>query len=80
MDIFNFTSDQGFFSRYLIYVSPSDILMFSLARIDLRQWSRQNPWICMNVSILLGGLVLMRGLITYRGILAAATYLHAPGF
>jgi len=77
-DIYTQNSDQGFFSRYLIYLTPADILMFSLASIDLRQWSRQNPWICMNVSILLGGLVIMRGLLTYRDILAAALYLHSP--
>jgi hypothetical protein len=59
---------------------PADILMFSLASFDLRQWSRQNFWVCMNVSIFLGGLVIMRGLMTYRDILAAATYLHSPNF
>ena len=79
VDLFTQNSDQGFFSRYLIYLTPPDILMFSLASLDLRQWSRPNPWICMNVSIFLGGMVIMRGLITYRMILALATYLHAPG-
>jgi len=79
-DLFNINSDHGFFSRYLIYMVPADILMFSLASFDLRQWSRQNFWVCMNVSIFLGGLVIMRGLMTYRDILAAATYLHSPNF
>jgi len=78
IDIFTQNSNFGFFSRYLIYLAPADILMFSLASFDLRQWSRPNPWICMNVSILLGGLVIMRGLMTYRDILAAALYLHTP--
>ncbi len=78
VDIFTKNSQQGFFSRYLIYVTPADILMFSLASVDLRRWSRSNPWICMNVSIVLGGLVILRGLMTYRDILASATYLHSP--
>ena len=78
IDLFTLNSQQGFFSRYLIYLTPVDILMFSLASVDLRQWSRQNPWVCMNVSIFLGGLVIIRGLMTYRDILAAATYLHSP--
>jgi hypothetical protein len=77
-DLFTQNSQQGFFSRYLIYLTPADILMFSLASFDLRRWSRQAPWICMNVSIFLGGLVIIRGLMTYREILAAATYLHSP--
>jgi hypothetical protein len=78
VDLFTVNSQQGFFSRYLIYLTPADILMFSLAGFDLRQWSRQNPWVCLNVSIFLGGLVFVRGLMTYREILAAATYLHSP--
>jgi hypothetical protein len=78
VDLFTLNSQQGFFSRYLIYLTPVDILMFSLASLDLRQWSRQNPWVCLNVSIFLGGLVIIRGLMTYREILAAATYLHSP--
>ena len=79
VDLFTLNSQQGFFSRYLIYLVPADILMFSLASIDLRQWSRFNHWVWMNVSIFLGGLVVMRGLMTYRDILASAIYLHAPG-
>jgi hypothetical protein len=79
VDLFTKNSGQGFFSRYLIYLAPPDILMFSLASFDLRQWSRQNPWICLNVSIILGGLVIVRGLMTYREILASAIYLHSPG-
>jgi hypothetical protein len=78
-DLFTPHSQQGFFSRYLIYLTPADILMFSLASFDLRQWSRQNFWICTNVSIFLGGLVVIRGLMTYRDILASALYLHSPG-
>jgi len=77
VDLFTKNSDQGFFSRYLIYITPADILMFSLASFDLRQWSRPYPWICMNVSIFLGGLVIIRGLMTYREILASAMYLHS---
>jgi hypothetical protein len=79
VDLFTENSQFGFFSRYLIFITPADILMFSFASIDMRRWSRPNPWVCMNVMILLGGLVVMRGLMTYRAILAAATYLHAPG-
>ena len=78
VDLFTQNSQQGFFSRYLIYLTPVDILMFTLASFDLRQWSRQKPWVCLNVSIFLGGLVIIRGLMTYREILAAATYLHSP--
>ena len=78
VDLFTLNSGQGFFSRYLIYLTPADILLFSLASIDFRRWSRPNPWICMNVSILLGGLVIVRGLMTYREILASALYLHSP--
>jgi len=78
MDLFTKNFQFGFFSRYLIFLTPADILMFTFASIDLRRWSRPNPWICMNVSILLGGLVLMRGLVTYRAILASALYLHSP--
>jgi len=78
VDIFTRNSQFGFFSRYLIFLTPADILMFSLASFDLRQWSRPNPWLCLNVSIVLGGLVIVRGLMTYRVILAAATYLHSP--
>jgi len=77
-DLFTQNSEQGFFSRYLIYLTPADILMFSLASFDLRRWTRPNPWICLNASIFLGGLVIIRGLMTYRDILAAATYLHSP--
>jgi len=79
VDLFTQNSHQGFFSRYLIYLTPVDILMFSLASFDLRQWSRPNPWVCMNLSIFLGGLVIVRGLMTYREILASALYLHSPG-
>lgn len=79
IDLFTKNSNFGFFSRYLIYLTPADILMFSLASFDLRQWSRPNPWICMNVSIILGGMVIIRGLMTYRVILASALYLHSPG-
>jgi len=79
VDLFTKNSQQGFFSRYLIYVTPADILMFSFASFDLRQWSRPNPWICLNTSIFLGGLVIIRGLMTYRDILASALYLHSPG-
>jgi len=78
MNLYTKNSDFGFFSRYLIYLAPADIMMFSLASVDLRRWSRQNFWICLNVSIFLGGLVIVRGLMTYRDILAAATYLHSP--
>ncbi len=78
VDIFTVNSEQGFFSRYLIYAAPADILMFSLAGLDLWQWSRPNRWICLNVSIVLAGLTLVRGLMTYRSILASALYLHTP--
>ncbi len=78
IDIFTLHSKQGFFSRYLIYLAPVDILMFALASIDLRRWSRSNLWVCLNVSIMLGGLVFIRGLMTYRDILASALYLHSP--
>ena len=78
MDIFTANSLFGFFSRYLIYMVPADTLMYSLASYDLFQWSRRSPWICLNVSILLGGLVVMRGLLTYRSIQASAIYLHSP--
>ncbi len=71
-------SISGFFSRYLIYLMPADILMYCLVSIDLRRWSRPYPWICMNVSIFLGGLVLIRALMTYRIIVALALYLHSP--
>jgi hypothetical protein len=67
----------GFFNRYLIYLVPADILMFSLVSHDLCQWSRKNSWVCMNVGIFLGGLVIVRGLITYRDIWASALYLHS---
>jgi len=79
MDLFTQYSVNGFFSRYLIYLTVPDILMFTLASIDLRRWSRPNPWVCMNVSIFLGGLVIIRGLMTYRDLLASALYLHSPG-
>jgi len=79
MDLNTKNSDFGFFSRYLIYIAPADILMYSLASFDLFQWSRKNTWIYINVSIFLGGLVIMRGLMTYRAILGEATYLHVPG-
>jgi hypothetical protein len=69
----------GFFNRYLIYLVPADILMFSLASHDLYQWSRKNIWVCMNAGIFLGGLVIVRGLITYRDIWASALYLHTTG-
>lgn len=78
MDIFTQNSLFGFFSRYLIFMVPADTLMYSLASYDLFQWSRRSPWICMNVSILLGGLLIMRGLLTYRTILASAIFLHSP--
>lgn len=77
-DLFTKNSENGFFSRYLIYLTPADILMFSLAGFDLWQWSRKNVWVCMNVSIFLGGLVIIRGLMTYREVLASAIYLHSP--
>jgi hypothetical protein len=53
--------------------------MFAFASHDLWQWSRKNFWVCMNVSIVLGGFVVLRGLMTYREILVSAIYLHAPG-
>lgn len=79
-DVFTKNSQFGFFSRYLIFLTPADILMFSLASMDFRRWSRPNPWGYMNVSIALCGLMILRGLITYRTLLVAATYLHAPAW
>ncbi|MDE2028846.1 MAG: hypothetical protein KGJ11_09945, partial [Candidatus Omnitrophica bacterium] len=66
----------GFFDRYLIFLVPADILMFSLAAVDLWRWSRGNVWLNMNIIILLGGLTVIRGLMTYRAILGSALYLH----
>jgi hypothetical protein len=77
MDAFTQNSTQGIFSRYVIYLTPVDILMFTLASIDIFRWSRAHFWICFNASILLGGLVIVRGLMTYRDILATALYLHS---
>jgi hypothetical protein len=79
IDLFNDNFQFGFFSRYLIYLAPVDIIMFSLASFDLWHWTRKNFWVCMNITIFLGGLVIIRGLMTYREILATALYLHSPG-
>ena len=68
----------GLFNRYLIYMVPADILMFSFASFDMWQWSRKNRWVCLNLIILLTGLIIIRGLLTYRDILASALYLHSP--
>jgi hypothetical protein len=78
IDLFTDNFQFGLFSRYLIYLAPVDIIMFSLASFDLWHWARKNIWVCVNVSIFLGGLVISRGLITYREILATALYLHTP--
>jgi hypothetical protein len=69
----------GLFNRYLVYLAPADILMFTLAGIDLWRWSKKNIWVCTNLSILLGGLIIIRGLLTYREIWSTALYLHSPG-
>ncbi len=76
IDLFTQNSQFGFSNRYLVYLAPADILMFSLAGFDLWHWARKNIWVCMNVSIILGGLMVIRGLMTYREILASALYLH----
>ena len=78
IDLFTVNYQFGFFSRYLIYLVPADTLMFTLASYDLWQWTRKNVWVCMNLSIFLGGLLVVRGLMTYREILATALYLHSP--
>lgn len=68
----------AFHYRYLIYLAPADILMFSLASFDLWKWSVKNFWVCLNVSIVFAGLMIIRGLLTYREILVNALYLHSP--
>ena len=78
MHLFTNNFQFGFFSRYLIYLVPADTLMLTFASYDLWHWSRKNIWVCVNLSIFLGGLLITRGLMTYRDLLASALYSHTP--
>jgi hypothetical protein len=69
----------GFYSRYLIYLVPVDIMLMTAASYGFFQASKKNTYVLMNVLIVLSGLLFIRGLLTYRALLASGLYLHSPG-
>lgn len=73
------TAQFGFYSRYLIYMVPLDIMMMTLASRDLMQWAKKNTGMWINTGILLGGLLICRALMTYAYMLALGIYSHTPG-
>jgi hypothetical protein len=68
-----------FYTRYLIYMVPLDIMMMTLASRDLMQWAKRNTGLWINTGILLGGLLICRALLTYTYMLALGIYSHTPG-
>jgi len=72
------TAQFGFYSRYLIYMVPLDIMMMTLASRDLMQWAKKNTGGWINTGILLGGLLICRAVMTYAYMLALGIFSHTP--
>ncbi len=68
----------GFSNRYLIYMVPVDVLMFSFLTHDFLKLAKAKTFVWINVLIFFTGLLIVRSLVTYTYILVLGLYLHTP--
>ncbi len=72
------SGDEGFAisSRYFLFLIPSSVIAVTLAVRYFHERSKDDPWLRLNLWVLVCGFLLLRAAKTYIGLLASGTFLH----